>query len=187
MSMKIILAAGLLSSVCFGAAIAADEARRGPPPCGPGGAPGFGPPGFGGPPGFPPGGLGAMLGIMRDADANKDSKTSFAEVDALIDARFDTADANNDGRLNETEFASAMPKPPKPPADAPKPPADMPPPPKMDPGAMFRQTDWNGDGGVSADEFAIPIRAMAMRADRNGDRVIADDDRPPRPPGKPPH
>lgn len=180
MSVRIIFAAGLLTGLWFGAAQAAEP--EGPPP------PPKGPPGFGPGPGMPP--------PLREADTNKDGRVTRAETDSAIAARFKKSDANGDGTLDEQEFVSAMPKPPdrpKPPEGAPRPPDGAPPPPPpppFDPGARFRATDWNGDGKLSPDEFAVPLKAMAIHADRNGDGAIAEDEmrgpphgpRGPRPP-----
>jgi hypothetical protein len=65
-----------------------------------------------------------------------------------------------------------------------------------DPQAAFTHFDWNLDGELSFEEFAAPIRQMALRLDRNGDGVIdADEMRGPvmffgqgfgPPPGPPP-
>jgi hypothetical protein len=127
---------------------------------------------------------------LREADANKDGRITHAEVDATVEARFKKSDANRDGALDEKEFVAAMPKPPerpKPPEGAPKPPEGRPPFLPFDPAARFRATDWNGDGKLSPDEFSVPLKAMAIHADRNGDGAISDDEmrRPPRGPHGP--
>jgi hypothetical protein len=174
MSVRMIFAAGLLTGLWLGVAQAAEP--EGPPPP-------QGPPGFGPGPGMPP--------PLREADANKDGRITRAEVDATIAARFKKSDANSDSALDEREFVAAMPRPPEPPEGAPKPPEGRPPFPPFDPAARFRATDWNGDGKLSADEFAVPLKAMAIHADRNGDGAIAADEMrgpPHRPRGpRPPH
>jgi hypothetical protein len=132
-----------------------------------------------------------------DADANKDGRITHAEIDAMIAARFKTGDANRDSVLSEAEFVAAMPKRPdrpRPPEGAPKPPEGYPPPPPpppFDPAARFRATDWNGDGKLSPDEFAVPMKGMAIHADHDGDGIIGTEElrgpphgpRGPRPPG----
>lgn len=177
MSVRVFLAAGLLTGLWLCAAHAAEPG--GPPPPTPGGPPPFGPG-----PGLPP--------PLKEADANKDGKITRAETDAAIAARFKAADANTDGTLDAKEFASAMPKPPEPPKDVPKAPDGRPHRPPFDPAARFGATDWNGDGKLSLDEFAVPLKAMAIQADRNGDGVIAEEElkRPPHGPHgrpRPPH
>lgn len=177
MSVRMIFAASLLTGLWCGTSQAGEPG--GPPP-----PPPHGPPGFGPSPGVP---------LLREADADKDGRITHAEVDTIIATRFKKADANDDGMLDEKEFASAMPKPPdrpKPPEGAPKPPKGHPPFPPFDAAARFRATDWNGDGKLSPDEFAVPIKAMAIHADRNGDGAISEDEmrgprhrpRGPRPP-----
>jgi hypothetical protein len=178
MSVRMTFAAGLLTGLWFGMAQAAEP--EGPPP------PPQGPPGFGPGPGLPP--------PLREADTNKDGRVTHAEVDATIATRFKKGDANGDDRLDEKEFIGAMPKAPErpaPPEGAPRPPEGRPPFPPFDPAARFRATDWNGDGKLSPDEFAVPLKAMAIHADRNGDGAIAEDEMrgPPHGPHgpRPPH
>jgi len=187
MKWNAIFAASMLTGLWLGVAQAGDKAPDGPPPQGPGGPPPHGPggpPGFG-PPGFGPRGHGRMPPMLMEADENNDGKITRAEIDHAIKTRFDKADANHDGALNEKEFAAALPKPPEPPEGR-KPPEGAPRHPPFDPSAMFKRTDWNGDGKVTFDEFAIQPKAMAMHADMNGDGVISEDDRPGPPPGPPP-
>jgi hypothetical protein len=136
-----------------------------------------------------------MAPPLKEADTNKDGRITRAETDAAIALRFKKSDTNGDGTLNEAEFVTAMPKrpdrPPMPPEGAPPPPPEgYPTPPRFDPAARFRATDWNGDGKLSPEEFAVPMKAMAINADRNGDGVISEDElrgpphgpRGPRPP-----
>lgn len=168
MSVRMILLAGLMTGLCLGTAQAGEP--DGPPP------PPQGPPPFGPGPGLP--------APLREADTDKDGRITHAEVDAAIATRFKAADANKDGALEVKEFVTSMPKgpePPTPPDGAPKPPEGRPPHPPFDPAARFRATDWNGDGKLSPDEFAVPMKAMAIHADRNGDGAIGEDElmRPP--------
>jgi hypothetical protein len=106
--------------------------------------------------------------FLKDADANHDGRTTHAEIDASIRADFDKADANHDGSLDQKEFVNGAPKPPE--GARGRPPHD--------PAAMFGRLDWNNDGKLSPDEFSLPRRAMALHADRNGDGVISEADRP---------
>lgn len=168
MSVRIIFAASLLTGLWVGAAQAAEP--EGPPPP----LPPQGPPRFGHGPGIPP--------PLREADTDKDGRITRAEVDAAIAARFKKSDANGDGALDEKEFAASLPKPPD---HHPKPPEGAPPHPRFDPAARFRATDWNGDGKLSLDEFAVPMKAMAINADRNGDGAITADEMRGPPPGGP--
>lgn len=173
MSVRIIFAASFLTGLWLGAAQAAEP--EGPPP-----PPPHGPPRFGHGPGMPP--------PLREADADKDGRITRAEIEAAITAHFKKGDANGDGALAEREFVVSMPKPPdrpKPPADAPRPPESTPPHPRFDPAARFRATDWNGDGKLSPEEFALPMKAMAINADRNGDGAISPDEMQGPPPGGP--
>lgn len=187
MSMRALIAAGLLTGIFVGGAMASDKAECPPPPGGPGG---FGPGGHPGGPGHPPFGP-PMGGLMKDADADKDGRITRAEIDRAIAKKFGEADSNRDGVLSESEFAAALPKPPErpgvPPEGGPKPPEGGPPRPHFDPVARFKATDWNGDGKITPDEFAVPMKAMAIMADRNGDGAITEDEMrgPPRGP-KPP-
>lgn len=167
MPVRIILTASLLTGLWIGAAQAAEP--EGPPPPPP-------PPGFGHGPGMPP--------PLREADADNDGRITRAEVDAGIAARFKKGDTNRDGALDEKEFVAAMPKPPDHP-NHPKPPEGAPPHPRFDPAARFHATDWNDDGKLSSEEFALPMKAMAINADRDGDGVIAPDEMRGPPPGGP--
>jgi len=179
MAVRMIFAASLLTGIWFATAQAAEPDDLPPPP--PHGLPVFGP------------GPGMLPPPLREADADKDGRVTRAEVDATIATRFKKSDANSDGSLSEKEFAAAIPKPadrPKPSDGAPKPPEGRPPFKAFDPAARFRATDWNGDGKLSPDEFALPMKAMAIHADRNGDGAISEDEmrgpphgpRGPRPP-----
>src|SRR5262249_15622310 len=136
------IAASLLTGVWLVGAQAGEEKMPNCPPPGPGGPHGWGPGAraFDGP-GHPP------LPIADD-DINKDGRSTHAETDQSIKAKFDAADANHDGALDQKEFESARPKPP---ADMPKPPEGAPPGgphrgPFGNPAQMFARSDWNGDG-----------------------------------------
>ena len=122
-----------------------------------------------------------MMGGMLDSfDLNADGSITRAEIDKQLRRRFDAADKNHDGRLDPAEFAAAQPVPPNPPNDQAGSGDDScqrmgegarhghrP-----DPARMFKRIDWNLDGFLSFEEFAAPVREMAMRLDRDGDGVI---------------
>ncbi len=77
----------------------------GPPP-GPGGRPGMGP---GGRPMFgPPGGLGGMFAQTLVKEAGKDGKVNRERLLALATKRFNEADKNKDGKLDDKELTEAL-------------------------------------------------------------------------------
>ena len=175
------MAASLLTGIWVTAAQAGDAKDADCPP-----SPGMDghPPRFGGPPFAGPGGPGRIPPPLLDADLDKDGRITHAEIDRSIRTRFDTADVNHDGTLDEAEFEAARPKPP---ADLPKPPPGEERHPRFGgPEKMFQRADWNGDGKLSFDEFAAPIRAIATHLDRDADGVITQDEREGPPLGPPP-
>jgi hypothetical protein len=125
------------------------------------------------------GGSGAMRFAQYDSD--KDGRVTRAEVDAGVALQFGSADTSADGKLDAAEIlryndkrkadrraryeawkakAAAMG------VDPGRPPSDR------DTVDGLRAADWNLDGFITADEFGGKTRALAMRADRNGDGII---------------
>ena len=125
------------------------------------------------------GGSSALRMVQYDSD--KDGRVTRAEVDAGITTQFNAADTSSDGKLDAAEIlryndkrkadrraryeawkakAAALGRDPG------RPPSDR------DTVDNLRAADWNLDGFITADEFGGKIRALAMRADRNGDGVI---------------
>ena len=133
---------------------------------------------------------------LQEFDANKDGRISHAEIDQVLRARFDAADANHDGQLDAAEFASMhfffQHRVPPPDGEGPDRDHRFGPPHPPEPGEIIKHLDWNLDGKISFEEFAAPIRQMALRLDRDGDGVIEGDELrgpefgPPPPPGAPP-
>lgn len=126
---------------------------------------------------------------LLQMDANGDGQISRAEVDASIRTMFNSADTNRDARLTREEFTAhlaaqrAEHEANRPPRPENAPPAGErghrrgPP----EPGEAFARTDWNADGFVTLDEFVVQPRMHALRADRNGDGIIAGEElQPPR-------
>jgi Ca2+-binding EF-hand superfamily protein len=125
-------------------------------------------------PARPPGPLAAF-------DANADGQVSRDEVDARIRTEFNEADANRNGSLSQAELQAFQE------ARRAEHMANRPAPPEgregrggrrhdRDPAAAFGQADWNQDGAVSFEEFAVRPRMMAARADRNGDGVVTGEE-----------
>lgn len=127
----------------------------------------------------PSGGSSALRMVQYDGD--KDGRVTRAEIDSGIVAQFSAADTNSDSKLDAAEIlryndkrkadrraryeawkakAAAMGRDPG------RPPSDR------DTVDNLRAADWNLDGFITAEEFGGKTRALAMRADRNGDGVI---------------
>lgn len=125
------------------------------------------------------GGSSALRMVQYDSD--KDGRVTRLEIDAGITAQFGAADTSADGKLDAAEIlryndkrkadrraryeawkakAAALGRDPG------RPPSDR------DTVDNLRAADWNLDGFITADEFGGKTRALAMRADRNGDGVI---------------
>ena len=189
-----LLLIGLLTGVLIETALADEEQRGNCPPPPPGPPPQF-EQGAGGPPPFdhrgpgpgPRGGFHVQM-LLGEFDLDKDGRISRAEIDRVLKRRFEDADADNDGRLDPEEFAHALPMGAPPfggpmhhrgPGCGPRGhgdgdhgpgPGDRHPP--FDPKAAFNHFDWNLDGVLTFEEFAAPVRQMALHLDRNGDGVI---------------
>ena len=194
--------AGFLTGLTIEAAAAADDSARGNcPPLPPGPPPGV-ERDAGGPPPYdrrehgPHDGRGAEM-LLTEFDLDKDGRVSRQEIDRVLKSRFDAADTNHDGKLYPQEFAHVPPMGPEPfgrgmhhhHSDCGPPPGehydtgmnDHPGPgpgtgpdhhPPFDPKVAFNHLDWNLDGELTFEEFAAPIRQMALHLDRNGDGVI---------------
>jgi Ca2+-binding EF-hand superfamily protein len=125
------------------------------------------------------GGSSALRMVQYDGD--KDGRVTRAEINTGIAAQFGAADTNSDGKLDAAEIlryndkrkadrraryeawkakAAALGRDPG------RPPSDR------DTVDNLRAADWNLDGFITGDEFGGKTRALAMRADRNGDGVI---------------
>lgn len=216
-----LLFVGLLTGVLIEGAQAGEPPRGDcpPPPPGPEFVPGQ-PVGPGGPD-FQWQGRGPRHNFMirvpglAEFDLDNDGRVSRNEIDRGLKKRFEEADENDDGALDPDEFAKAQPAPPPGPPPGMEPRTMPLPPPgagcpcacddrrgspgrrvefhhrRPDPKTMFNHLDWNLDGELSFEEFAAPIRQMALHLDRNGDGVIdADELKAPAmffgPPGFPP-
>lgn len=118
-------------------------------------------------------------------DGNKDGRVTRTEVDAGIAAQFGAADTSADGKLDAAEilryndqrkadrrarYEAWKAKAAARGVDPGRPPSDR------DTVDNLRSADWNLDGVITADEFGGKTRAMAMRADRNGDGAIDADE-----------
>lgn len=113
----------------------------------------------------------AIQTLALEYDTDKDGKLSRVEVDAAITARFASADANADGKIELAEFKTA--------ADALR--AKFPAMPfHRDPSERYARIvqalDWNRDGGLELDEVRGVLQAGAGFADRNADGFIASDE-----------
>ena len=99
------------------------------------------------------------VNLLDTLDLNADGTLILAEVDQVRTERLNTFDANNDGNLTLDEYEALW----------------------MD--AMrermidqFQDHDDDGDGLVTADEFAEPYRRLVARMDTNGDGAVTRDD-----------
>ncbi|HEY0281126.1 MAG TPA: hypothetical protein VGC27_00710 [Rhizomicrobium sp.] len=104
---------------------------------------------------------GPMQGLMRSHsrladrlqhafDLNHDGKITHDEMNQAIEARFAAA-THHAAAMTPDQFAALHR-------------AEF----RQHSGEMFRRLDWNGDGGLSADEYAIPQRARFMIMDKEG-------------------
>ena len=126
------------------------------------------------------GGRGTAAMSLLQFDANKDGQVTRAEIEAGLAAEFHSADSNGDGRLDATEYqkfvetrraerkarlaawrAQAGDSTQE---QAPPSPASY---------DTMKRIDWNLDGYVTPDEFGGRVRALAMRADRDGNGTVS--------------
>ncbi len=127
------------------------------------------------------GSRGSALMSLMQFDANKDGRVTRAEVEAGITAQFHSIDTNGDGRLDASEYQRFT--------DARR--ADRkarmatwrasgqdgsPPDIALTNYDTMKRLDWNLDGYITPDEFGGRARALAMRADRDGDGTILADE-----------
>jgi hypothetical protein len=131
-----------------------------------------------------PRGGGANMSLIQ-FDSNKDGQITRAEIDAGLQAQFQSADTNTDGKLDAAElqrYNDARKAERKARYDAWK---------AKNPDAKDRRygdragrtgfdpmknMDWNKDGFVTPEEFGGRVRSQVMRADKDGDGSIAVED-----------
>lgn len=117
-------------------------------------------------------------------DADRDGRITRSEVEAGILAQFQAIDSNHDGRLDAAEYQvyeearRAERKAWR--AQHPEPNGE-PAPERTAAWDPMKRLDWNRDGFITLEEFGGRERALAMRADRDGDGTVLADDlkRPP--------
>ena len=98
--------------------------------------------------------------LFSEYDLNRDGKITHDEFNRVVAQRF--AQASHGAKtMNEQQFAASR-------AQSLQQHSDQ----------MFRRADWNGDGKLTFDEFANPIRASFARADRQSAGFIACHPRP---------
>ncbi len=93
--------------------------------------------------------------LLTDFDLNHDGKITKAEV-AKVEAQRFAAATGGGATMSEAQFAASHDKMLRQHSDA-----------------MFHRIDWNGDGVLSLEEFAAPIRARFEMMDRNGTGAIS--------------
>lgn len=142
MKRKTILALGLVAATIAGVAVAIPAVAGGwtGGHCGPGAMWGHGPTGAMGPMNSP---------VFRSFDGDKDGTVSVDEARAGLTALHGKYDADGDGALAASEFATLF-------TDATRGFSERP----------FGMLDENGDGRISAEEMTFPARMMARFAPR---------------------
>jgi hypothetical protein len=122
----------------------------------------------------------AMMSLMQ-FDANKDGRVTRAEVEAGIAAQFHSIDTNGDGRLDASEYqrftdARRAERKARIAAWRASGQDGSPPDIALTNYDTMKRLDWNLDGYITPDEFGGRFRALAMRADRDGDGTILADE-----------
>lgn len=119
--------------------------------------------------------------VLMQFDANKDGRITRVEVESGLAAQFHGIDSNGDGRLDAAEYQKFT--------DSRRAerksriaawratgqegsPADI----SLTNYDSMKRLDWNLDGSITPDEFGGRARALAMRADRDGDGTILADE-----------
>jgi len=93
--------------------------------------------------------------FLADFDANHDGKVTKDEFNKGVAAKY-AAMAGNSGGISADQFGNSHAKELRQHADE-----------------MFHRIDWNNDGKLSLDEFAAPVHAKFMLADRQADGTIS--------------
>lgn len=95
--------------------------------------------------------------VLRRFDADADTNITIAEFDAVLASDYRAADTDGDGKLGSAEVRAVNDR-------------------------LTADTntspilDWNGDGGVSIQEYGAQWRSLFARTDSNGDGVISADE-----------
>lgn len=133
------------------------------------------------------GGLSADARLLQ-YDADKDGRLTRPEMDTALGSEFNAVDTNSDGRLDAAEiqrhtdarrversarYEAWLIKAQAQGLDTKRPPFDRGDRDNVD---SLRYADWNLDGAITPDEFGGRARSQFMRADRNGDGVITQED-----------
>lgn len=97
--------------------------------------------------------------MFAQFDRDGDGRITRSEAEQFRNDRLSRFDGNGDGRLSLDEYRALW-------TDA------------MNVAMVraFQRHDRNGDGVVTAEEFAVPVTHMFDRLDRNGDGAIARDE-----------
>ncbi|MEM7445600.1 MAG: EF-hand domain-containing protein [Pseudomonadota bacterium] len=101
--------------------------------------------------------------IMERFDADGDGQITVEEVEAYRAARFEAADTNGDGVIDEAEFQAAAE------ARAMERVAER-------AGEMFARIDEDGDGQLTQDDVSGREGRLFEHADENGDGILTEDE-----------
>jgi Ca2+-binding EF-hand superfamily protein len=105
-------------------------------------------------------------------DADRDGRITPTEAAAFLQARFDAADANRDGRLDLAEFRNLRPqRDGRPQQDGRRAERRA-----EQSAAMFRALDADRDGAVTLADLTPASEAMFRMADRNADGAVTQDE-----------